>query len=171
MLGHYEQFPETVHGISHFAHKTPLKPVQQAIATAFGQLNQKKCGLTEISHLNGPTDCEVDFEIGIGERATFTFMDNIEVGRLKGEIAKKPLPFLDFLCVLQYHATGKSGRRLSLRFDYFLLRFAFAKNLAEFLVSHERGPRRVHVEDLIGFVTAHVSRELAKRNSVLLKLE
>ncbi|HUV98480.1 MAG TPA: hypothetical protein VMW14_03145 [Candidatus Paceibacterota bacterium] len=171
MLGHYEQFPETVHGISHFTHRAPLKPVQQAIATAFGQLNQKKCGLTEISHLNGPTDCEVDFEIGIGEKATFTFLDNSEVERLKGEIAKKPLHFLDFLCVLQYHAIGESGRRLSLRFDYFLLRFVFAKNLAEFLVSHERGPRRVHVEDLICFVTAYVKRELAKHYSVSLKLE
>ncbi len=171
MLGHYEQFPETVHGISHFTHKIPLKPVQQAIATAFGQLNQKKCGLTEISHVDGPTDCEVDFEVGIGERATFTFLDSIELERLRGEIAKKPLPFLDFLCVLQYHTIGESGRRHSLRFDYFLLRFAFAKNLAEFLVSHERGPRRVHVEDLIGFVTAQVRRELAEHNLVSLKLE
>ena len=171
MLGHYEQFPETVHGISHFAHKIPLKPVQQAIATALGQLNQRKCGLTEISHLDGPTDCEVDFEVGIGERTTFTFLDSIELERLRGEIAKKPLPFLDFLCVLQYHAIGKSGRRLSLRFDYFLLRFAFSGNLAEFLVSHERGPRRVHIEDLIGFVAVHVRRELAKHDPVSLKLE
>ena len=171
MLGHYEQFPETVHGISHFTHRAPLKPVQQAIATVFGQLNQKKCGLTEISHLNGPADCEVDFEIGIGEKATFTFLDTIEVERLKGEITKKPLPFLDFLCVLQYHAIGESGRRLALRFDYYFLRFTFAKNLTEFLVSHERGPRRVHVEDLICFVTERVKRELTEHQSVSLKLE
>jgi hypothetical protein len=171
MLGHYEQFPETVHGISHFTHRVPLRPVQQAIATVLGRLNQKKCDLTEISHLNGPAECEVNFEIGIGEKATFTFLDSTEVGRLKGEITKKPLPFLDFLCVLQYHTIGESGRRLSLRFDYYLLRFVFAKNLVEFLVSHERGSRRVHVEDLMCFVTTHVKRELAKRNSVSLKLE
>ena len=171
MLGHYEQFPETVHGISCLTHRAPVKLVQQAIATAFGQLNRKKCGLTEIFHLDGPMDCEVDFEIGIGERATFTFLDNSEVERLKGEIAKKPLPFLDFLCVLQYHAIGKPGRRRSLRFDYYLLRFAFAENLAEFLVSHERGPRRVHVDDLICFVTAYVRRELAKNYSVSLDLK
>jgi hypothetical protein len=171
MLGHYEQFPGTVHGISHFTHSATFRSVQQAIATVFGQLNQKKCDLTEISHLNGPADCEVDFEIGIGEKATFTFLDRTEVERLKGEITKKPLPFLDFLCVLQYHAIRESGRRLSLRFDYYLLRFTFAKNLTEFLVSHERGPRRVHVEDLMCFVTERVKRELQEHHSISLKPE
>jgi hypothetical protein len=171
MLGHYEQFPETVHGISHFTYRAPLRPIQKAIATVFGQLNQKKCDLTEIVHLNGSADCEVDFEVGIGDKATFTFLDKIEVERLKGEITKKSLSFLDFLCVFQYHAIGESGRRLSLRFDYYLLRFTFAKNLTEFLVYHERGPRRVHVKDLMCFVTERVKRELQEHHSISLEPE
>ena len=171
MLGHYEQFPEIVHGISHFTHRVPLRPVQQAIAVVFGQLNQEKCGLTEISHLNELANCEVGFEIGIGERVTFTFLDRTELERLKNEITKKPLPFLDFLCVLQYHTVGELGIRLSLRFDYYLLRFAFAKNLTEFLVFHERGPRRVHVEDLTHFLTERVKRELQEHHSIPLRLE
>ncbi len=41
----------------------------------------------------------------------------------------------------------------------------------EFLVSHERGPQRVHVEDLMGFLTENVKNELADRYSVALKHE
>ncbi len=79
--------------------------------------------------------------------------------------------FMDFLCVLQYHIVNESGKRSPLKFDYYLLRFAFGKNYMEFLVSHERGPQRVHVEDLIDFLTKHVKSELADRFSAVLRRE
>ncbi|MGB9134958.1 MAG: hypothetical protein WCC63_05185 [Candidatus Bathyarchaeia archaeon] len=161
MLGHYENFPDTVHGVTHFTHTTSLKAVQQVIVVALGQLNQKKCSLEEVARSVGPR-CEVDFEVGVGEETNFTFLDDSEMERLEREISRKALPLLDFLCVLQYHLIKEPERRSPLKFDYFLLRFAFAKNLTELLVSHERGTQRVHVEDLMRFVIERVRKRLAE---------
>jgi hypothetical protein len=161
MIGHYENFPETVHGVARFKYATPLRNVQEMLAATLSQLNQTRCGLEEIARSTGPC-CEVDFEVGIGEETTFTLLDGSEVERLGREISRKPLPLMDFLCILQYHLTKESGKRSPLRFDYFLLRFAFAKNLAELLVSHERGTQRVHVEDLMRFLIDRVQKRIAK---------
>jgi len=170
VLGHYENFPRIIHGIARFSYKASRGKVQQAIASAFYWLTQEKCRLEEIAY-SFPQSCVVDFEFGIGEDSVFTFLDKAELGVLEVEIAKKALVFLDFLCVLQYHVVDESRRRAPLKFDYYMLRFAFARNYMEFLVSHERGPQRVHVEDLIVFLTEHINKELADRYSVALKLE
>lgn len=170
MLGHYENFPETIHGIARFTYKASSQVVQQAIVQALYQLGQGKCKLEEITHSSTP-NCEVALEFGIGEEVTFTFLDRNEVGRLEAEIAGKQLALLDFLCALQYHVIDESKKRYPLKFDYYLLRFTFSKNFMEFLLSHERGPRRVHVEDLIRLLTKHVKKKLADQHSVALELE
>lgn len=139
--------------------------------SAFYQLNKEKCWLTEIVCHSSPSRCEVRFEFGVGEKDTFTFLDEEELDRLKNEIEKKTMPFLDFLCALQYHVVNGPKRRAPLKFDYYLLRFTFDSNYIEFLVSHERGPQRVHVEDLMNFLTKHVKRVLADQHSAVLKLE
>lgn len=161
MLGTYENFPGTIHGATHLAHATSIKKVQQALVTTLSQLNQNGCNLETItgSLVEAPR-CEVNFEVGVGEETWFTFLDESEAERLDREISRKALPLLDFLCILQYHLVRDSGKRSPLRFDYFLLRFAFAKNLTELLVTHERGTRRVHVEDLMRFLTGRVEKRL-----------
>ncbi len=170
MLGHYENFPKTIHGIVRFTYKASPKKVQQAIAATFYRLNQEKRKLVEIAH-SSPPNCEIDFEFGIGGDSIFTFLNKEELATLEGEITRKAVMFMDFLCVLQYHIVNESGKRSPLKFDYYLLRFAFGKNYMEFLVSHERGPQRVHVEDLIDFLTKHVKSELADRFSAVLRRE
>lgn len=170
MLGRYENFPKNIHGIARSTCEASPKKVQRAIVSAFFQLNQERFRLKEIaySHLAG---CEVDFEFGVGEDNAFTFLDNNELAILETEIAGKTLLFLDFLCVLQYHTVVETGKRAPLKFDYYLLRFVFGRNYMEFLVSHERGPQRVHTEDLIGFLAKRVKNEMANRFLVTLKLE
>ncbi len=170
MLGHYESFPEIVHGVAQLSYKTSPKKVQQALVIVFYQLNQEKGKLREMGY-SFPADCEANFEFGVGDEATFTFLDKIELSRLEREIESSVLTFLDFLCALQYHVVDESGRRMPLKFDYYLLRFMFDKNFVEFLVSHERGPQRVHVEDLIGFLVGRIEKELDRRFSAALKLE
>ncbi|MFQ6068633.1 MAG: hypothetical protein ACE5KD_03720 [Candidatus Bathyarchaeia archaeon] len=170
MLGRYENFPNIIHGIARFSYRASQKKAQLAIVSAFYQLNRKKCRLKDIAYLFPPT-YEVKFEFGIGEDITFTFLDENELNTLETKITKKALMFLDFLCVLQYHIIDKSRKRAPLKFDYYLLRFAFAKNYMEFLVSHERGPMRVHVEDLINFLTECIKKEMAAKYSVALKPE
>jgi hypothetical protein len=170
MLGRYENFPEIIHGVARFTYRASTRKAQQAIATAFCQLNQRRCRFEEIAHSSTP-NCEVDFELGIGENSDFTFLDDDESNRLKAEVARRTLAFLDFLCILQYHVIDDSGRRSPLKFDYFFLRFTFGKNFMELLVSHERGPQRVHAEDLIGFLMKEVEEKLAEQHPVTLKLE
>lgn len=170
MLGHYENFPKIIHGVARFTHKTSRRKIQKAIVSVFHRLNQERCELKEIVYSSSPS-CEVDFEFGIGENSVFTYLDENELSILEAEIAKKTLMFLDFLCVLQYHIVQDSGKRVPLKFDYYMLRFEFDRNYMEFLVSHERGPQHVHVEDLIDFLTRHLERALADRYSTALKLE
>lgn len=169
MLGHYENFPRTIHGIARFSYSASPEKVQRAIASAFCQLNREKWRLREIAYSS--SRCEVNFEFGVGEESVFAFLDESELNVLEAEIAKKALVFLDFLCVLQYHVVDESGKRSPLKFDYYMLRFAFGGNYMEFLVSHERGPQHVHVEDLIDFLMEHIKKELTDRYSVALKLK
>jgi len=84
--------------------------------SAFYQLNKEKCWLTEIVCHSSPSRCEVRFEFGVGEKDTFTFLDEEELDRLKNEIEKKTMPFLDFLCALQYHVVNGPKRRAPLKF-------------------------------------------------------
>ena len=170
MLGCYENFPKIIHGINRFTYRASSKKAQQAIVSAFYQLNQKGRRLGEIAY-SSSVGCEVNFEFGVGEDVTFTFLDKNELSILEGEIAERAFAFLDFLCVLQYHVVDELGNRAPLKFDYYMLRFVFGKNHMEFLVSHERGPQHVHVYDLINFLTDLVKEELAARFSVALRLE
>ncbi len=171
MLGRYENFPETIHGVASFTYKASAKTVQQAILSTLLSLSRRKCSLEEIAR-SSPKHCEVGFEFGVGEDTTFTFLDQKEQRMLESEVDKKALTFLDFLCVLRYHVVDDVGKRSPLKFDYYFLRFVFGgRSFMEFLVSHERGPRRVNIGDLMDFLTAHVERELAERHAVSLKLE
>ncbi len=169
MLGCYENFPENIHGIGQISFLVSPKIVQKAIVAVFHRLNQGKLEVKKMEHLF-PANCEVGFELGIGDEITFTFLDVAEVDKLWAEISKRTLRLLDFLCVLQYHLVEESGERAPLKFDYYLLRFAFGKNVAELSVFHERGPRRVHVEDLMSFLAELVNEKLTEYSGTL-KLE
>ncbi len=170
MLGIYKNFPKVVHGVVRVALKTSPKNIQQAIAATFFRMNQKHYRLEEIANPSNH-HCEVDFEFGIGEEATFSFLDEGALGVLKAAITKKPLDFLDFLGVLQYHLFDELRRRAALKSDYYFLRFAFSWSSMELLISHERGPRRVHVEDLIDFLLKHVTSELIDHHDDALELK
>jgi len=170
LLGLYENFPEVIHGVARFTYKTSTRNIQQAIVATLYQLNHEKCRFEEIAYPS-KQHCEVNFEFGVGEDLTFTFLDKNTLDRLETEILKKSLMLLDFLCVLKYHVVDKLKGRSPLKFDYYFLRFAFSRNFMEFLLSHERGPQRVHVEDLLDTLMKQVTRELDDQHSSALKLE
>ncbi|UCE95142.1 MAG: hypothetical protein JSV51_05225 [Candidatus Bathyarchaeota archaeon] len=169
LLGHYENFPNTIHGIARFTYRVQQKKIQQAIISAFHQLNLEKRKLEEIT-FSSP-NCELSFELGVGEDDVFTFLDKNEVDILDSAVAKKRLTFLDFLCILKYHVVNSVMKRTPLKFDYYLLRFAFSKNYMELLICHERGPRHVQVEAIMDFLTNHIRNELAERYSITFKLQ
>ena len=169
MLGRYENFPEVVHSVARFTHQSTERKLQQAILCALHRLNQEKHDLNTISAFSTP-ECEVSFEFGVAEGITFNYLDKEELERFQKGIKKEAPPTLDFFCVVRYH-TLKEGRRVPLKFDYHLLRFTFYKNGVELRIAHERGTRRLCLEDLVNFIVKHVEEELSKTRLKPLKLE
>jgi hypothetical protein len=52
-----------------------------------------------------------------------------------------------------------------------MLRFVFGRRSADILVSHERGPRRVHTEDFIRFLVKRAEARLPRNTSPNLNLQ
>lgn len=154
LLGRYENFPETIHGVARFTHRLSVRNLQQAILHALHRLNQQTCNLDAIAPFSS-LKCEVSFEFGVAEGTTFNYLDKEELDRLQRNIVKRALPILDFLCVVRYHVT-KEGKRVPLRFDYYMLRLVFQRSSVKMQIFHERGTRRVSLEDLITFITNRI---------------
>ncbi len=162
MLGRYENFPEVVHSVARFTHQSTEKRLQQAILRALHRLNQATHNLNAISPFSTPR-CEVSFEFGGAEGLNFNYLDKEELERFQKSIEKEAPPTLDFFCAVRYHVL-KEGRRRPLKFDYHLLRFAFHGKSIEVQVSHERGIRRVSLEDLTNFIIGKIREELSGGN-------
>jgi len=162
LLGRYENFPEIVHSVARFTHQSTEKKLQQAILRALHRLNQATHNLNAISPFSTP-GCKVSFEFGVAEGLTFNYLDREELERLQKSIKKETPPTLDFFSVVRYHIL-KEGRLVPLRFDYHLLRFAFHRNNVEVQVSHERGIRRVPLEDLTNFIIGQIREKLSRRS-------
>jgi len=169
LLGRYENFPEVVHSVARFTYHSTERKLQQAILCALHQLNQEKYDLDAMTPFSTPK-CEVSFEFGVAEGTTFNYLDREELEKLQKDIKKEALLTLDVFCVVRYH-TLKEGRRKPLKFDYQMLRFTFQKNRAELQIAHERGTRRVCLEDLVNFILKRVDQELSKTQLKPLKLE
>jgi len=150
-----------IHNVSRFTHQSTEKKLQKAILRVFHRLNQEKRDLNVLSPFF-TSKCEVSFEFGVAEGVTFNYLDEEELKRFQKDITKEALPTLDFFCVIRYHAL-KEGRRVPLKFDYHLLRFVFHGNSVEMQISHERGTRRVSLEDFVNFIIGQMSKELPRK--------
>ena len=137
-----------------------VRKVQETILYAFYRLNCQICSLNDITPVHS-LECHVSFELGAREEDGFNFLDEAELGRVRGSVAKKPLLFLDFLCVVRCHVTRRS-KPIPLRFDYHLLRFAFHNRILELRVTYERGTHRIPLEDLITFLAKRIDQELSQ---------
>ena len=71
--------------------------------------------------------------------------------------------------VVRYYTVDKK-KRSPLRFDYHMLRFSFNEKEIELQVYHERGTRRLPIDELINFLTKKINRELAKKKLNPLKM-
>jgi len=161
LLGHYENFPTVVHNVSRFTHQSTEKKLQKTILRIFHRLNQEKHDLNVLSPFFS-SKCEVSFEFGVAEGVTFNYLDEEELKRFQKAITKEALLTLDFFCVVRCHAL-KEGRHVPLKFDYHLLRFVFRGNSVEMQICHERGIRRVSLEDLGNFIIGQISEELPQK--------
>jgi len=133
-------------------------------------LNAQVFSLSEMARF-ASSECEVSFEFGIADGVEFHYLDEEELNRLRKTIVKETLPVLDFFCVVRYHIK-KNGKRVPLKFDYYMLRLIFSDERSlELLMSHQRGVQRVSIEDLITFLMKHVNEKLSQTRLRPLELE
>jgi hypothetical protein len=162
LLGRYQNFPETVHGVTRFGYQTPTRDIQKAILCILHRLNKETFSLGTVTpYLK--QKCEVGFEFGVAEGVGFNFLDQTELERCLESVNEAEAEILDFFFAVRYHRAGDGGKRVPLRFDYYVLRFLFQESSLEMRIRHERGPRRVPLDDLTEFLVEQMNVELSQR--------
>jgi hypothetical protein len=161
MLGFYEGFPAAAHKTIRFATFALNRSLQQRLAETLRTLNTQMLSLEKVTGPSIP-QCSVSFEFGIAEAHGFNYLDDEETSRVLKTISKKPLQMMDFFCALRYHKLLEE-KKISLKFDYYMLRFAFGKGLMEAHAFHERGPMYTSPEDMISFVVDKVNEGSSRK--------
>jgi len=169
LLGYYENFPENYHGIARFSHNVSKRKLQNVIIQSLHRLNRGR-RRPQLIHDTARFGCEVILEFGIGESVTFNYLDRKMLKSCEEGLLKQIPSLLDFLCIARYYVTDEKGRR-PLKFDYYILRFLFYEKEAELRIFHERGTRRLPIEDLIHLLRESINHELSRRRLSLINLD
>ena len=161
MLGFYNNFPKSVHKIVRFVTLVSEKSLQKALVEAFYKLNKGTFSLEEVATPSVP-QCTVIFEFGAAEDDDFNYLDDEEKDRLLKAIRKKPFAIMDFVCVIRYYRL-RNEVRTPLRFDYYMLRFAFRNKIGRMRVFHEKGLMYVSPKDLPWFIVDKINAQFSRK--------
>jgi len=161
MLGFYENFPQNIHKISRFATSISTKKLQQTLIETFTEMNGKTYNLEAVAEPLMP-QCTVIIDLGVAENNSFNYLDSAEKDKALTILQKMALPIIDFYCSLRYYRT-QNEKKMSLKFDYYMIRFAFNKELMEIRIFHERGPRYMSPENIIALLVAKINGKFSKK--------
>lgn len=161
MLGFYEQFPQNIHKAAIFTTSRSSKKLQLALIQSLYRANNENFSLDEVTTPSLP-QCTVIFEFGVAEANSFNYLDLKERDKVMKAIRKKPLQFMDFFCALRYYKKHKE-KKTALKFDYYMIRLTFDKDLLEMQVFHERGPRYAAPEDIAHFIANKINEKSSKK--------
>lgn len=150
MLGTFDNFPANIHKTDVCNVNTSSKQLQKNFIQTFYEINQKKFSFEEVANPTIP-GAIIIFEFGLAENSSFCFINQQEAQRAIEIIQKERISNLDFYCAIQYHKNLQE-KKSALKFDYYMIRAVFGKNLLELQIHHERGPRYLTPEDLIDFI-------------------
>jgi hypothetical protein len=165
-LGFYQNFPTTIHRIDSFNSTISSRQLQQKLIQTFYEVNCKEFTFEEVTNPTIP-EGKVIFEFGLAESGDFNYIDDEEVKKALSFLAKERLDAMDFFCSIRYYK-GKGENKTPLKFDYFMLRAVFNKDMLEIQVFHERGPRYISPEELTAFIFTKINAT-SKRNKKILK--
>ncbi len=164
----YENFPKSIHSDESFNSALSSKQLQQRLIQALHGANRREFSFEEIANPTVP-DSKVIFEFGLAESGNFNFLDDEELKKALNFLAKERLHSIDFFCAIRYYK-GNGEKKTALKFDYYMLRTIFSKDMLEVQVFHERGPRYVSPEDLTMFVFNRINeasnRKVLKKENV-----
>jgi hypothetical protein len=166
-LGFYEKFPANIHRIDSFNSTLSSKQLQQKITQVFFELNRKEFTFEEVANPTVP-DGTVIFEFGIAESGDFNYIDDEEVKKTLKVLGKERLGSMDFFCSIRYYK-GAGENRTPLKFDYYMLRTVFSKEMLEVQVFHERGPRYISPEELTAFIFNKINETSSSKRKILKK--
>ncbi|MEM2341184.1 MAG: hypothetical protein QXX94_02255 [Candidatus Bathyarchaeia archaeon] len=166
-LGVYINFPNVYHGAAQLEFNIPINDLQRIMLNTLYKLNGQSAGAS-LSSLIGPS-IDVIPEFGVAEGLTFNYLNNDTLNMILNLINKRSVRILDFFCIMRYYKLME-GKRRSLRFDYYFLRFLFNNKFFEVQVFHERGLGRISIEDLIKFLVKNINMNLLKEGADLVKI-
>ncbi len=156
MIGYYENFPENIHLLETLITTSSRKLLQERLIEVIYCLNQRALSFEDVAIPTIPS-CTLIFEWGIADAESFTYIDQVEATKVLGVISKTPLSIMDFFCSIRYYKQVAEKKR-PLKFDYYMVRIAFGeKRNVEIRISHERGPRYISPEDLLGFLCLRIN--------------
>ena len=167
MEGVYENFPDLHHGTAFFSSQTSPQIIQRILIRLFYRMNRGEETL-DIPIFAGQ-GIQLMPEIGIAEKLTFSFIDEEEKERWLENVEKKTFKTLDFIWIVRYYIS-EEGRSKPLKFDYYMLRFIFRQGAMELRVYHERGARRLPIDDLIRLISDKINQELKREGEPPLRI-
>jgi len=149
-LGFFENFPSNIHLVQTFNSMVPIKHLQEKLIQVLYEANKKEFSFEEAANPTIP-HCTVIFEFGLADAQNFNYIDEEEVKKLLNQLATEPLHTIDFFCAVRYYK-NKAEKKTPLKFDYYLLRTVYQRDLFEIQVHHKKGPRYLSPEDLTLFI-------------------
>ena len=147
-LGFYENFPSNIHVVESFNSTLSSQQLQQRLIQVLYEINRREFSFEEAANPTIP-ECKLIFEFGLADAEGFNYIDEEEVKKVRTLLGKENLHTMDFFCAIRYH---KGEKKKSLKFDYYLLRTVYEKDMLEIQVSHKKGPRYMSPEDLTMFI-------------------
>ena len=166
-LGFYENFPPNIHRVDRFASTLSIKQLQVELIQVLKDVNGREFSFEEVANPTVP-EGTVIFEFGLAESGDFNYIDEEEVKKIQSFLAKERLHSMDLFCSIRYYKGSGEGRS-ALKFDYYMLRTIFSKDMMEVQVFHERGPRYLSPEELTMFVFEKVNATSNKNKKILKK--
>jgi len=161
MLGFFDNFPKNIHRIEGFASAFSIKKLQQRLIQVLREINRSTFSFEEIAHPTLPK-CTIYFEMGIADAESFSYIDEEETNHVLHALRKEPLGVMDIFCAVRYYKV-ETEKKTPLKFDYYIIRFAFRKDTMEIRVFHERGPRYVSPEDITTFLVSQINKTSTKK--------
>ena len=161
-IGFYETFPENIHHIENYHSFVSIRQLQQRLIQFLGEINRREFLFEEVSIPTVPEGVVI-FEFGLAEDASFTYINPEEVNKAldfvaTGEGSRRWIFSVPYATTKE---TAKSEPRL--KFDYYMIRTAYAKGTLEMRVFHERGPRYLSPEDLTDFIFKGINGDSTKK--------
>ncbi len=167
-LGYYPNFPTAnIHLAESYSTTVSIKQLQQKLIEALTEVNRKEYSFEEIAIPTVPAG-KIIFEFGLAEEGGFAFLDEEESGEALKALAKGRIGSLDFFCSIRYYRC-EGEKRNPLKFDYYILRTVYEKNMFGIQVFHERGPRYLSPEELTAFIESTINQ--ASNRKTLKKIE